>query len=125
MAEARRVLRPGGELLLMVYNRHSARRVLLWPLLAVRHRLMADAPTPEAWMRYAYDGTPGGDSPPHTDFVSAADLRGLLHGMRDVRIDRRNIDRVPLGPVEVSRARLMRLGLDRLVGLDLYATARR
>ena len=124
VAEARRVLRPGGELLLMVYNRHSARRVLLWPLLAARHRLVAGAPTPEAWLRYASDGTPAGDAPPHTDFVSVAELRGLLHGMRDVRIDRRSIDRVPLGPMEVSRARLMRLGLDRLVGLDLYATAR-
>jgi SAM-dependent methyltransferase len=124
VAEVRRVLRPGGELLMMVYNRHSARRVLLWPLLAARHRLVADAPTPEAWLRYASDGTPAGDAPPHSDFVSAAELRGLLYGMRDVRIDRRSIDRVPLGPLEISRARLMRLGLDRLVGLDLYATAR-
>ena len=62
---------------------------------------------------------------PHTDFVSVAELRGLLSGFHDVRIDRRSIDRVPLGPVEVSRQRLMRLGLDRLVGLDLYAVAYR
>jgi hypothetical protein len=66
-----------------------------------------------------------GDSPPHTDFVSIAELRGLLLGFRDVRIERRGIDRVPLGPTEVSRLRLMRLGLDRLVGLDLYAVAYR
>jgi len=44
--------------------------------------------------------------------------------MSDVHIDRRSIDRVPLGPLEISRARLMRLGLDRVAGLDLYATAR-
>ena len=124
VAEVRRVLRPGGELLLMVYNRHSARRVLLWPLLAARHRLVAGAPTPEAWLRHANDGTAAGGAAPHTDFVTVAELRGLLHGMRDVRIDRRSIDRVPLGPLEISRARLMRLGVDRLVGLDLYATAR-
>jgi hypothetical protein len=30
-----------------------------------------------------------GDSPPHTDFVSIAELRGLLLGFRDVRIERR------------------------------------
>jgi SAM-dependent methyltransferase len=124
VAEARRVLRPGGELLLMVYNRHSARRVLLWPVLAARHRLVAGAPTPEAWLRHANDGTAEGDTAPHTDFVSVAELRGLLHGMRDVRVDRRSIDRVPLGPREISRARLMRLGVDRVAGLDLYATAR-
>jgi SAM-dependent methyltransferase len=124
VAEVRRVLRPGGALLLMVYNRHSARRVLLWPLLATRHRLVAGAPTPEAWLRRANDAGADGDAAPHTDFVTVAELRGLLHGMHDVRIDRRSIDRVPLGPLEISRARLMRLGVDRLVGLDLYATAR-
>ena len=70
VAEVRRVLRPDGELLLMVYNRHSARRVLLWPLLAARHRLVAGAPTPEAWLRYANDGSPAGDAAPHTDFVT-------------------------------------------------------
>jgi len=124
IAEARRVLRPGGELLIMLYNRRSARRVLLWPVLAARHRVVAGAPTPEEWLRHANDGTADGDSAPHTDFVSVAELRGLLHGMRDVRIDRRSIDRVPLGPLEISRARLMRLGVDRVAGLDLYATAR-
>jgi SAM-dependent methyltransferase len=125
VAEARRVLRPSGGLLLMVYNRHSARRVLLWPLLAARHRLVAGAPAPEAWLRHANDGTAAGDSAPHTDFVSVAELRGLLHGMYGVRIDRRSIDRIPLGRREIPRATLMRLGLDRLAGLDLYATARR
>jgi SAM-dependent methyltransferase len=124
VSEVRRVLRPGGELLLMVYNRRSARRVLLWPVLAARHRLMAGAPTAEEWLRHANDGTPEGGSAPHTDFVTVGELRGLLHGMQDVRIDRRSIDRVPLGSREISRATLMRLGFDRLFGLDLYATSR-
>ena len=125
VTEARRVLRPDGELLMMVYNRHSARRVLLWPVLTARHRLVAGAPTAEEWLRWANDGTPEGGAAPYTDFVTVGELRGLLYGMRDVSIDRRSIDRIPLGPLEISRARLMRLGLDRLVGLDLYATARR
>jgi SAM-dependent methyltransferase len=124
VAEVRRVLRPGGELLMMVYNRHSARHVLLRPLLALRHRLVRGAPTAEWWLRYASDGSPASGAPPYTDFVTVAELRGLLLGMHDVRIDRRRIDRVPLGPLEISQARLMRLGFDRLVGLDLYAIAR-
>ena len=53
------------------------------------------------------------------------ELRGLLSGFRDVRIDRRSIDRVPLGRFEISRLQLMQLGLDRLVGLDLYAVGHR
>jgi SAM-dependent methyltransferase len=125
VAECRRVLRPGGRLVVMVYNRRSARRVLLGPLLAARHRLVPGAPSAEATLRYFYDGHLDGDAAPHTDFVSVSELRGLLSGFRDVRIDRRSIDRLPLGPIEVSRFRLMRLGLDRLVGLDLYAVAYR
>jgi SAM-dependent methyltransferase len=125
VAECRRVLRPGGRLVVMVYNRRSARRVLLGPVLAARHRLVPAAPSAEATLRYFYDGHADGDATPHTDFVSVGELRGLLSGFHDVRIDRRGIDRVPLGPAEISRLHLMRLGLDRLVGLDLYAVAHR
>jgi SAM-dependent methyltransferase len=125
IAEARRVLRPGGRFLMMVYNGHSARRVLLRPVLSARHRLVSGTPTADEALRYAYDGHVDGDTPPHTDFPSPAELRGLLSGFRDVRIERRSIDRLPLGPLEVSRLRLMRLGLDRLVGLDLYAVGYR
>lgn len=125
VAECRRVLRPGGRLVLMVYNRRSARRVLLGPVLSARHGLVRSAPSAEERLRYFYDGHADGEATPHTDFVSVAELRGLLSGFRDVRIERRSIDRVPLGPVEISRLQLMRLGLDRLVGLDLYAVAHR
>ena len=125
VTECRRVLRPGGRLVVMVYNRRSARRLLLGPILSVRHRLVRGAPSTEQTLRYLYDGHVDGDAAPHTDFVSIGELRGLLSGFRDVRIERRSIDRVPLGPIEISRLRLMRLGLDRLVGLDLYAVAHR
>jgi SAM-dependent methyltransferase len=125
IAECRRVLRPGGRLVMMVYNRRSARRVLLRPVLSARHRLVSGAPTAEETLRYFYDGHADGEATPHTDFVSVGELRGLLSGFRDVRIERRSIDRIPLGPLEIPRQGLMRLGLDRLVGLDLYAVAHR
>jgi hypothetical protein len=110
---------------MMVYNRRSARRVLLGPVLSARHRLVSGAPTAEDTLRYFYDGHADGEATPHTDFVSVGELRGLLSGFRDVRIERRSIDRVPLGSLEIPRQGLMRLGLDRLVGLDLYAVAHR
>lgn len=125
VAECRRVLRPGGRLVVMVYNRRSARRALLGPLLSARHRFVHGAPTAEETLRYFYDGRADAEAAPHTDFVSVAELRRLLSGFRDVRIERRGIDRLPLGPREVSRQLLMRLSLDRLVGLDLYAVAYR
>jgi SAM-dependent methyltransferase len=121
--EVRRVLRPGGDLVLMVYNRRSLRRLLAAPVAAVRHRGRRESA--EEALRARYDGTADGTAPPHTDFVTAAEVRGLLHGMRGVRVDRRNIDHVRVGPRAISRERLMRLGVDRLLGLDLYATAQR
>jgi SAM-dependent methyltransferase len=125
VAECRRVLRPNGRLVVMVYNRRAARRVLLGPILAARARIVSGAASAEQTLRYLYDGHADGDATPHTDFVSKAELRGLLSGFRNVRIERRSIDRIPLGPIEVSRLHLMRLGLDRLIGLDLYAVAYR
>jgi SAM-dependent methyltransferase len=118
--EVRRVLRPGGRLVLMVYNRRSLRRLVAAPISAARP---ADA---DEAMRARYDATADGAAAPHTDFVTAPELRGLLHGLHDVRVERRNIEGVPArylsGP---SRSALMRLRVDRLLGLDLYATARR
>jgi SAM-dependent methyltransferase len=119
--EVRRVLRPGGRLVLMVYNRRSLRRLLAAPMSAVRHRADAD----EA-MRARYDATTDGAAAPHTDFVTAAELRGLLHGFKDIRVERRNTDNLPIPFVaQRSRSALMALRVDRLLGLDLYVTAQR
>jgi SAM-dependent methyltransferase len=122
--EVRRVLRPGGRLVLMVYNRRSLRRLVAAPVSAVRHR-GSRASADEA-LRARYDATAEGAAAPHTDFVTAPELRGLLHGLHDVRVERRNIEGLPIRYVsEPSRAALMALRADRLLGLDLYATARR
>ena len=115
--EVRRVLRPGGRLVLMVYNRRSLRRLIA----AVRDRADGDET-----MRARYDATTDGAAAPHTDFVTAAEVRGLLHGFKDIRVERRNIDGLPIPYVaERSRSALMALCVDRLVGLDLYVTAQR
>jgi SAM-dependent methyltransferase len=122
--EVRRVLRPGGELVIMVYNRRSLRRLVSAPLAYVRHR--GQRAKADEQVRARYDSTADGTAAPHTDFVTVPELRGLLHGFNDVRVERRNIDGIPVPRVgAISRFTLMRLRVDRLVGLDLYVTARR
>jgi SAM-dependent methyltransferase len=122
--EVRRVLRPGGRLVLMVYNRRSLRRVVTAPVWALRRR--RDRAGADEELRARYDATADGAAAPHTDFVTAPELRGLLHGLDDVRVERRNMEGLPVRHVsEGSRSALMRLRVDRLLGLDLYATARR
>lgn len=122
--EVRRVLRPGGRLVLMVYNRRSLRCLAAAPLSAMRHR--RDRAGADEALRARYDATADGAAAPHTDFVTAPELRGLLHGFHEVRVERRNIEGVPTRYLsEPSRSALMALRVDRLLGLDLYATARR
>jgi hypothetical protein len=109
---------------LMVYNRRSLRRLVAAPVSAVRHR--GDRAGADEALRARYDATADGAAAPHTDFVTAPELRGLLHGFHDVHVERRNIDGVPIRYIsEPVRSGLMGLRVDRLVGLDLYATARR
>jgi SAM-dependent methyltransferase len=115
--EVRRVLRPGGRLVLMVYNRRSLRRLVA----AVRDRAGGDEE-----MRARYDATTDGTAAPYTDFLTAGELRGLLYGFEDVRVERRNLDNLPIPFVAArSRSALMALRADRLLGLDLYVTAQR
>jgi SAM-dependent methyltransferase len=122
--EVRRVLRPGGRLVLMVYNRRSLRRLVAAAVSAARHRgHRADA---DEEMRARYDAGADGAAAPHTDFVSTAELRGLLYGFHDIRVDRRNMDGLPIPYLsERSRSVLIALRVDRLLGLDLYVTAQR
>jgi SAM-dependent methyltransferase len=79
LAEIRRVLKPGGELRLMVYNRHSIYNWLgivgrygVLRLQLLRHSV------PELWSRYS-DGRHVGGCP-FVRYYSAAELRERLHG---------------------------------------------
>jgi SAM-dependent methyltransferase len=115
VAEVRRVLRPGGTTVVMLYNRHSARHLkrVVIPGLVRRARPGRD-------VRRMYDANAAGESAPHTDFVSRRDVRRLFGGFSHVRIGARNFDSLPYVP----RERLLGT-VDRLLGLDLYITARK
>jgi SAM-dependent methyltransferase len=79
VAEIRRVLKPGGELRLMIYNRHSIYNWLgivgrygVLRLQLLRHSV------PELWNRYS-DGRDIGGCP-LVRYYSAGELRAQLHG---------------------------------------------
>ena len=115
VAEVHRVLTPGGVAVTMLYNRHSARR-----LLRARRRRTAEE------VRAEYDASAAGEAAPHTDFTSRAEVRRLFHAFADVDVDGRNFDEIHVrGRTLVPRSLLIRTPLPRLLGLDLYVTARK
>jgi SAM-dependent methyltransferase len=115
VSEVHRVLRPGGTAVVMLYNGHSARR--LW----------AEARTRSAAaIRRSYDANAEGEPAPHTDFTSRREARRLFGAFARVEIDARNFDDLVVrGRHLVSRDRLLRTPVPRVLGLDLYIVATR
>ena len=67
IAEVHRVLRPGGHAVVMLYNRHSARRLRA----GLRSRSAAA-------IRGSYDQNAGGEPAPHTDFTSRREAQASV-----------------------------------------------
>jgi SAM-dependent methyltransferase len=111
----RRALKPGGTAVVMLYNLHSYRQ-----LVKVRLPELLQRARSRDQVAGLYDTNAAGDAAPHTDYVSADQVRRLFAGFASVEIDRRNFDNLRY----VRRERLLGT-VDRLLGLDLYITARR
>lgn len=117
VAEVLRVLRMRGRAVVMVYNRHSARRLLH----ALRRTVRRSGAT-DRQLAAAYDVDEAGVLAPHTDFVSRSEARRLFRAFSRVRIDVRNFDDMRLGPLVARREQLLE-NIARIAGLDLYITA--
>ena len=115
--EVYRVLAPGGRAVVMVYNRHSARR-----LLHQLRRKFHGGGEGTRGLTVAYDADQAGAPAPHTDFVSRSEARRLFRRFSRVRLEVRNFDEYRVGPVTVRRRWLLG-NVGRVAGLDLYVTA--
>jgi SAM-dependent methyltransferase len=113
--EVRRVLRPGGTAVVMLYNAYSFRRLIK---VGLPSRLKRPPTSDE--VAALYDTNSAGEAAPHTDYVSPSQVRRLFAGYASVSIERRNFDGLPY----IGRDRLLGT-IDRVLGLDLYITARR
>lgn len=132
LAEIHRVLKPGGELRLMTYNRHS---VYNWLGIVARYGILRlqllHKSVPELWSRYS-DGRDIGGCP-FVRYDSPAELREALRGfdVLDIRAFEQKTALTSFVPASLRRgveARipdgLMRLLFEKL-GMLLYCRARR
>jgi SAM-dependent methyltransferase len=115
--EVRRVLRPGGRALVMVYNRRSFRRMSM----AIGRRLRGEPPDDER-MRASYDSNLEGEAAPATEYTSKPEAKRLFRGFSEVVVRRENFDPLVFRRFTIDRVRLLGWPA-RLAGLDLYVTA--
>ena len=124
LGEVDRVLRPGGRVLAMLYNRHSlrqlAQRVRDW-----REGRNGDA---EARLRARYDANATGEAAPFTEYVTRGDARRLFSRFASVAVDVQNMDtyvvRLPRRTLVIPREHLLG-NVGRVAGLDLYVVAQK
>jgi SAM-dependent methyltransferase len=119
VAEVRRVLRPGGRALVMLYNRRSFRRMRMSAGTWIRGQRLQDEE-----IRGSYDRNLVFEAAPTTEYISSGQARRLFGGFSDVRVRRENFDDLRLGDLAVPRSRLLGWPA-RIAGLDLYITATR
>jgi SAM-dependent methyltransferase len=127
--ETWRVLRPGGQAHVMVYNKYSLRQWLKWPgvtlreLLRERGLLGGDRDRVSDEQRQAYDANVAGTGAPETQFLSLGELRKTCARFASVHFRRENCDPLTCaGRLLISREKLLHV-IGPVAGLDVYLTA--
>lgn len=126
--QCHRLLKPGGQLIFMVYYAYSYRRFRMVPGLtlmtlireAFGYRGVVGAGSDR--QRAAYDSSAEGGGAPHTDWISERSLRHYCRefGLFEATVE--NIDQeVPFRLT--PRKELLKTRWPAIVGLDIYATA--
>ncbi len=126
VGEVYRVLADGGQAIIMLYNRHSFRRMIFLPVVHLRNLLLRRSNGHARfsdWVRRYYDKNAQGEAAPYIDYVSRAEVRRLFKAYRTVRIESQNFDALKYkDEVLVARERFLN-NLARIMGVDLYVTA--
>jgi SAM-dependent methyltransferase len=120
--EVHRVLRPGGQALVMVYHRFSYYQWLRWPSRTFSALLGLSSPGSAEQQRAQADANTKGEAAPVTEFFSVGEVRRIFAAFSAVECHRENC---------YDHGVLARLGLDRQsllprigrLGLDLYVVA--
>ena len=122
LSEVRRVLRPGGTALLMVYNAQSLNRLVTAPVVVGLSRVL---PSRSGWLeaRTFRDTSSEGAPAPHTDFVTSRELRTMLHGFASVSVHRENANAVTVFGRTIIPRKVLLPVVGPIAGLDLYVTA--
>ena len=122
------LLKPGGQLIFMVYYAYSYRRFRMTPLLTIKNIMKEKfgyrgvVGNSSNRQRAAYDASSKGGGAPHTDWISETSLRDYCGAFTSFKASIENIDQE--SPFRSTpRKELLKTRWPSIVGLDIYATA--
>ncbi|WP_271255189.1 class I SAM-dependent methyltransferase [Pseudanabaena sp. Chao 1811] len=125
ISEVYRVLKPGGQAVIMLYNRNSFRQLVQVPWQRFKQFFKRNSKQNFAtFVRSLYDSNAVGEAAPHTDYVSSSQVKSLFSDFSNVSIEVQNFDTYVLfdGKLVINRESLLN-NFARFLGLDLYITA--
>lgn len=123
-----RLLRPGGSLIFMVYYAYSYRRwtqsfwtTLKYFISECKGKLGVVGSSTKN-NRAGYDTNEAGEAAPHTDWISKKSMAVLCKNFSEVSYKVENMGN-QIGPIIMSRERLINSSIPQKLGLDLYVKA--
>jgi SAM-dependent methyltransferase len=125
--ETYRILKPGGDARIMVYNRNSYRQWLLWPREALVAALARRGSPAKGGLaqRKAYDVNAGGEAAPETVFLSSGELAQMFRRYSHFACHKENCGDLPFRLHRLLPRRVLLPVVGPLAGLDLYVEARK
>jgi len=122
ISEVERVLRPGGQAMVMLYNRHSWRQLRIGFMLRLGR--LRGRREDEHDSRGRFEKNTQGEIAPMVDFVSRRQVKSLFADCAALEIHAENFDPMvaPRGLFVIPRERFLG-NIARVLGLDLYIKA--
>lgn len=117
--ETWRVLRPGGQAFIMVYNKYSYRNWLRWPFSTIADACGVSRPLTTG-QRAAYDSSSDGVAAPETVFTSVSELKSMFARFSEVSVCKRNWGGVGARGVTLVPRQFLLGVIGPLCGLDIY-----
>jgi len=127
ISEVHRLLRARGKAIVMLYNKNSFRLLIQVPVMRLLGFLSGKSRYEgvDENTRALYDTDSDGTAAPHTDFVSPSEARQLFRKFSSVKIDMRNFDNYSFRGKTLLKREYLLNNVGRVLGLDLYITARK
>jgi ubiquinone/menaquinone biosynthesis C-methylase UbiE len=122
VAEIKRVLKPGGRAIVMLYNGRSLNRVVTVPIARAAARI---APSKRDWLLYRIerDLNEAFEGAPHTDFFTKTQALALFDSWHASTVRSENANGVTIFGHSIVPRRLLLPIVGPTLGLDLYIRA--